>query len=307
MNTLHQWTLRIVALATLVVTSPARADLIGGVNVIAAWQRLPGQYSDVENPERGQVMALDPYASKRAMRYKRLYDVQYESKRSYMGVPLSTLINSYKHRGSHQFVILHFEHGMQVPIRVSDVKRQGLFLATEACNARGLDCTTAFEAVSRRDVYGTDEDPRPLEFTWNKVVISKRWHPGTRSEEPRGFLPWMHVGTLTGIEFADEDAYKNQFVVGASGGEQIFQKRCQYCHSARSVGARFGWDFVSPLPLYEKRPIDNLLNHVKYRKAMAQQLGIQMPPQKDFEPEEVKLLWQWMRDVAHQPLKRYAP
>ena len=294
-------------LALAGAASPAKADLVGGVNVIAAWHRLPGQYSDIENPERGKVMALDPYAIKRGMRFKRLYDVQYGEKRAYMGIPLTALMGAYKHRGNHQFAILHFEHGMQVPIRISDIKRLDLFLATETCRTRAADCTTTFEAVERRDVYGEEEDPRPLGFSWNKLVVSKRWHPGTRVEEPTGFLPWMHVGTLTGIEFADEGAYNAQFVVGTSGGEKIFQKRCQYCHGARSVGARFGWDFVSPLPLYEKRPVDNLLNHVKYRKAMAQQMGIQMPPQKDFEPEEVQMLWQWMRDVARQPLKRYTP
>lgn len=303
----YRWMIRFCLAAVAAATSPARADLVGGVNVVAVWQRLPGQYSGVENPERGQVQGIDPYALKRSMSFKRLYDVQYGRKRAYMGAPLIAVIDAYKHRGAAQFAILHFDHGIQVPIRISDIKRQSLFLATEACQTRPSDCKTAFEAVERHDVYGSDKDPRPLNFSWNKLVVSKRWHPGTRTEEPTGFMPWTHTGTLTGIELADEAAYNKQFVVGTSGGEQIFQKRCQYCHGVRSVGASFGWDFVSPLPLFEKRPVDSLLNHVKYRKAMAPKLGIQMPPQKDFEPEEVDMLWQWMRDVAHQPLKPYKP
>jgi mono/diheme cytochrome c family protein len=289
------------------MSETASADLVGGVNVLAAWKRQPGQHSDVENPDRGTVTAIDPYEFKRALGPKRLMDLQYGERRSYRGVPLADLVNAYKAGARLDMVILHFEGGMRVPLLRRDLGDLGAFVAVEACNERGKDCAPSFEDVGRRDVYGDTEDPRPIKFSWNKLVVRKAWHPGSRSVEPKKFSPWYHVDTLSGLEFADSAAYEAQFAVGTSGGEAVYFDRCQYCHSTRHVGARFGWDFVTPLALYEKRAPDNLLNHVKYPKAMAQRLGIQMPPQKDVGAAEMQRLWDWMRDVAKQRLKPYAP
>lgn len=299
--------LKLALLAWLLPTDLAFADVVAGVNVIAAWQRQAGQYSDIENPERGTQYAIDPYELKGGLRTKKLMDLQYDERRTYRAIPLAALVSAYKAGAKFDMVVLHFENGMRVPVLKSDLGTLQAYLAAEACDDHGKNCGPSFEPVERHDVYAMGQDPRPIQFTWNKLVVAKPWHPVTRKVDRRAFSPWHHTDSLVGLEFVDSEAYYRQFAVGRSGGDKVFENRCQFCHGARLVGARFGWDFVSPLPLHEKRSAENLLNHVKYPKAMAERLGLQMPPQKDVDASEMKTLWLWMRDVARQRLNSYAP
>lgn len=284
----------LMLLALLIVATEARSDLVGGVNVLASWNRQAGAHSDIENPERGKVKTIDPYQLSKRLKVRKLYDVQYGEARYVKSVPLTALVDAAARSSDADLVILHFENGMQVPLKRDALAHLGAYLAVEACNAKGRACEPAFEDV------GDDDDPRPVVFTWNKLVVGK-------SARGKGFSPWHHTDTLKGIELADDAAYRAQLEIGEPRGLAVYEARCQVCHGARQVGARFGWDFVTPLPLHEKRPPENLLNHVKYPKVMARRLGLQMPNQPDVTLGEIEQLWRWMRAAAKKPLGRYLP
>lgn len=289
------------------LSSTARADLVGDVNTLQVWTRRPGSYSDDENPVRKGVVSLDPFRLKSGLTVKSLKDVQYDRKVSYRGVPLAAVVKASKPEENADLVLLHFENEMIVPIPIAKLKRLNAFLAFEACSERGRECKSEFEEVPRSAVYGDSPDPRPIQFSWNKIVVGDRWHPDIANNEQNEFSPWLYVDSLRGIEFVNSAAYYRQFAIGKSGGDEVFRARCQFCHAVRFVGAHFGWDFVTPLPIAEKRTPATLTLHVKYRKAMAPKLGIRMPPQNDVELEEMTRLWKWMRDMSRVPAAAYKP
>jgi hypothetical protein len=68
-----------------------------------------------------------------------------------------------------------------------------------------------------------------------------------------------------------------------------------------------GWDFVHPLPIYEKRSPEILLNHIKYPKIRAKQMGLMMPTQPDMEISEAESLWKWLKLAAQKPTPEYRP
>lgn len=295
---MRRFPLVVTTILVLGAASLARADLTGNVNVLAVWARKAGSYSDGAQAGRGRSATLDPYKSSRRLEVRKLHDPQYGETRVYRGIPLSALAKTEVARGLDR-ALFHFANGMIVPLDLVRLGKSDGFLAVEICDAKGKECSVDFPRAPRRDVYAIDEDPNPIVFSWNKVVLP--------SADERGFSPWRHADTLVGVEFVDGEAYDAQFAVGSSGGQRVFLERCQFCHGARKVGATFGWDFVDPLPLHEKRDAANLLNHVKYPKAMAQRLGLQMPPQKDVDASSIQDLWRWMRDVAKTKVKPYRP
>ena len=101
-------------------------------------------------------------------------------------------------------------------------------------------------------------DARPITFTGNKVVVIERWHPAVPAKALGVFSPWVHADTLIGIELASAPAYYGQFDVPGGAdvhkGLEQFQQSCQFCHGARGVGAKLGWDFVEPTAMYSYRP-----------------------------------------------------
>jgi mono/diheme cytochrome c family protein len=284
--------------------STCHAERNKGAQSLEAWTRQPGKYSDEQNPDRKGVLAIDPFQLK--LRTKTLEDIQVGQKVSYRGIALATLVKNAKAAAGTDLVLLHFENGMLVPIPIGQLGRLDAFLALEVCNERGKNCKNEFEPVSRTAIYLESPDPRPIKFTWNKIVVGSLWHP----ELPKGdndFSPWLYINSLKGIEFANSAAYYQQFANGKSTGDQVFRARCQYCHSVRYVGAKMGWDFINPLPIYEKRTPATLTGHVKYEKSMAYKMGTQMPPQKDVEDEEMKRVWEWAREFGRTPVRAYSP
>lgn len=296
-----------LTMVQLLQSLPARADLVGDAQGIQVWTRQPGSYSDEQSPVRHGVVSLAPHQLKTPLTVKTLMDIQYDRRVTYRGLALKDLISSVTLAADTDLALLHFENGMIVPMPITRLARLNAFLALEVCKGRGRACEKGFDAVPRASVYGEDEDPRPIEFSWNKLVVGSRWHPDVVKTDADGFSPWLHVDSLKGIEFANAAAYYRQFAVGRSGGESVFRARCQFCHAVRFVGASFGWDFVRPLPLAEKRTPATLTGHVKYKKAMATRLGIQMPPQDDVNLPEMTRLWQWMKDLTREPAKAYRP
>lgn len=268
------------------------------------WSRHAGSHSDDAQIPKDQMR--DVYVSQFKLERRKKSDEQYHRPETFLGIPLVTLIKSYKPKFQDNAVILHFANGMAVPLPLDDdvLAKLDVFVATKICPAKG-PCAAEFPSVSRDDVYSVTSDPLPLTFKWNKVVVSDPWHPNVPKARSQIFSPWRHVDTLTGLEFVHWDKYAGQFQLGAPEGEKVFFERCQFCHGVRHVGASFGWDVVIPLPLHEKRTPETLHNHVKYPKIQAREMGISMPTQGDVTPEEMRAVWAWMKLAQKQKLKPY--
>ena len=74
------------------------------------------------------------------------------------------------------------------------------------------------------------------------------------------------------------------------------------------MGARFGWDFVEPTPIYSyRKPTRNLFLHVAYKPLDAAERGLMMPAMKFMSEADTALLWQWLKAVATKPMPAYAP
>lgn len=275
--------------------------------VISMWTRKKGSFGDDQNPSKGRVTDLDLMTLK--LQRRSLVDLQYGRKLSFRGIPLVEVLKSYERHGGDDLALLHFDNGMIVPVPVSGgaLAKINAFVAVGVCEPKGT-CASEFEPVAKADAYSVTNDPRPIEFAANKLVVGDAWHPETEGRPEGGFSPWRYVDSLSGVEFVNAAAYYRQFELGDAAGLAVFRHRCQFCHGVRYVGATFGWDFVKPLALYEKRPPDQLLNHVKYPKTYAKERGLMMPAQTDIDATEIKSVWLWMRSAAlRQKMPSYSP
>lgn len=300
-------TLRLISLGYLITSALTAYGQMGAVNSLAMWSRKPGNFSDIENPEKNNLKTLDLTQFK--MQKRTMHDAQYDREVTYKGVPLTQILSSYKPNDHDNMVILHFDNGMAIPIMLNPdvLSRLDPFLALEICENKN-ECVTSFPSISKDEVYGLSDDPRPLTFTWNKLVVSKAWHPAVPASKIGIFSPWRHADSLAGVEFVNASAYYRQFEFGRGAGERVFTARCQFCHGIRNIGARYGWDYATPLPIYEKRSPEHLLNHVKYPKVLAKKKGLMMPTQDDVTLPEMQALWQWMKVGAkRKTLPAYQP
>lgn len=123
------------------------------------------------------------------------------------------------------------------------------------------------------------------------------------------FSPFKHANSLKKITIQSREAWYGQFMYSKEGkaleGMQVFIERCQYCHGVNLKGASYGWDFVYPLELYNRRSADSLFIHVKYKKQDAVERALMMPPQHSISEKEAKSLWYWMKKAAEsQRLER---
>ncbi|MEN9835925.1 MAG: hypothetical protein RL011_2118 [Pseudomonadota bacterium] len=299
--------LRTLGLGYLLTFTLSATAQTGAVNTLAMWSRKPGNFSDIENPDKSNLKTLD--LSKFKLQKRIMRDAQYDRDVTYKGIPLTQVLNSYKPSEHDNMVILHFDNGMAIPLMLdpSVLSRLDPFLALEICEPK-TDCVTSFPSIGKDEVYGLSDDPRPLTFTWNKVVVSKEWHPAVPASKSGIFSPWRHSDSLAGIEFVNATAYYRQFEFDKGAGEKVFKARCQFCHSIRNVGAHYGWDYATPLAIYEKRSPEHLLNHVKYPKVQAKKKGLMMPTQDDVTLGEMQALWQWMKAGAkRKTLPPYQP
>lgn len=278
-------------------------------NKIEIYSRAKGNYVDdrVVKPQNFLIVNLDSLKAEK----KTLFDVQYEQKQTYRGVSLSQILAKGKPAAHDDYVLLHFHNEMIVPFKndPATVKKLNLFVATSVVEKSGKPLPT-FPPVAKKDE--ELKDPRPITFSGNKLVASSMWHPNVKAMDAKaGFSPWLYTDSLKAIEFVNKNAYYKQFgnlsSSGAIMGFRVFQNRCQYCHGARHVGAGFGWDYVDPLPIYEKRDATTLLYHVKYPKWDALKRGLMMPAQKGVTDSEVNALWQWLKTVATSKMLPYQP
>ena len=207
-------------------------------------------------------------------------------------------------------VLLHFHNGMIVPLPFRDaraMKRLDPLIALGRSAAADAPYLAEFPPIDR-SVEGY-ADVRQVTFAGNKLVVSERWHPELSAQAIESFSPWQTTSSLTGIEFVEANAYYRQFLPTADvrPGFEIFRHNCQFCHGVNKVGASYGWDYATPLPLhtYRSNP-ERLYMHIHYRveyKATWQK----MPALKHVTESEAALLWQWMRAASSAPTPMAAP
>jgi mono/diheme cytochrome c family protein len=279
------------------------------------WVRVPGQHAggNVVLRERLQSVDLDTLALKEVERF----DVQYGSTRRYRGASLVQLIEQYGPPAGTDLALIHCANGMIVPVPFRDpaaLARMDVLVANRVWTPdSGGRWTRRFPAVPRQSTMFRDR--RPITFFGAKLVASSAWHPYLKPGTEGTFSPWMHTDTPVGIELVRSAAYDRQLEPAttassspaAMAGRQVFRTTCQFCHGARDVGAKFGWDVVDPIPLASWRRPSSLYFHVTLRRADAPALGMMMPALKHLSGDDVKAVWEYLRLLAGGPQPPYAP
>jgi hypothetical protein len=291
-------------------TSPASAPPPAAApSLVETWVRASGPVTG-DQPPRQAVATLNLDALP-LVEVERV-DIQYEGLRAFRGIAVKTVIDRLAPDASLDLAILHFANGMAIPLPFRDaavMKRLDPFIARAMETYRkGPIKTDFFLDVPKK---GAMADARPIVFHGNKVVVSERWHPAVAPGAQPAFSPWAHADTLVAIELAASGPYYRQFDVGGGlpvqRGLAVFEETCQFCHGARKVGAKFGWDFVDPTPIYTyQKASRNLFYHVAYKPLDAAQKGLMMPALKFMTETDAAALWQWMKAVATNPMPPYA-
>jgi mono/diheme cytochrome c family protein len=301
----------VVAIAPLLArAAAAKPAATASANTVEIWIRGQGAVQGDQAP-RGRAQRLDLDAL-RLVDAKRV-DVQYGGARAMRGIALASVIEAFGPDPSVDLAILHFANGMAVPVPFRDreaMKRLDPFIARGMETRAGGPVRVGFFPDIRRKA--STEDPRPIVFSGNKIVVAELWHPAVATSAQPAFSPWRHTDSLTGVELVAAKAYYHQFEVGGGDlvqrGGAVFQQSCQFCHGVRKVGAKFGWDFVEPAPIWSlHRPSKNLFLHVAYKPLDATERGIMMPAMRFMSQDDAELLWHWLKAVATSPLPAYAP
>lgn len=225
-------------------------------------------------------------------------DLQYPGeKMKYRGVYLRALLETIERNGRSDLVLLHFANGMVVPMPIDDLevlKALDPFIATE------LQVNTLWISAFPMVTKGAEgRDARPLKFGKNKLVVATRAHPfTTKAAQADGFSPFFFCDSLIGIEFVRSGEWYKQFDVGRTDAEKagfvVFKSHCQYCHSVRELGGRYGIDFIKPKPVVERLQVQGLYLHVRYRDRDAPEKGQMMPFFKDLTKDDVTALHAWL-------------
>ena len=278
-------------------------------SIIEIWVRGAGPMNG-DQASRGRTQRLD--LDTLSLTDSKRFDAQYGDTRAVRGIALAAVIASFAPDPSLDLAILHFANGMAIPVPFRDVavmKRIDPFIARGMETNPGGPVRAGFFPAIRRK--GATEDPRPIVFAGNKVVVPVLWHPATVDTAQPKFSPWRHADSLTDIELVGSHPYYRQFAVGGDftqAGQVVFQQSCQFCHGVRKFGAKFGWDFVEPTPIWSlHKPPKNLFLHVAYKPLDAAERGLMMPAMTFMSQDDAALLWRWMKAVATNPLPPYAP
>lgn len=236
-------------------------------------------------------------------------DAQTGATQTFRGVTLQALIDQAAPGATLDLVVLHFQNGMVVPLPFRDdaVMKQLDPLVATALKAKD-GWTPGFPPLPKRD--SGARDTRPITFEGNKLVVASLVHP-LQPKAVDEASPFLHVDTLTGLEFAVSAAWDAQFSAGDAAplkeGQRVFLTRCQFCHGVKKVGASFGWDFVDPIPVSEHRTAKSLALHVRSREGDAPEKGLMMPPLRDVTEAEVKSVWSWIQAIGKKGPRPYAP
>ena len=295
---------RLCVLSSLVVAVPAFA-----ASPINVWVRGVGNYgtTTADPPKQGlKSIDLDKLPQQQGQRT----DTQYGTAAFYRGVALRDVIASYAPPQGTDTVLVHFHNGMIVPLPYREERamaRLDPLIATGRAATAAGPYSGEFPPVSKA-VEGF-ADIRQVAFSGNKMVVKERWHPDQTEQGMANFTPWAITGSVIGLEFVDGTAYFRQFLPNAEvrPGFEIFRQNCQFCHGVRKVGASYGWDYATPLPLHTYRSdAQRLYMHIHYRVEYKQTWQM-MPALKHVTEAEAGLLWRWMQAVSGAPITRYTP
>lgn len=276
------------------------AHAIAGPTV-QTWVRSPGaSESDAQPPANARPIDLGRFRHVEA----RLFDPQYQSERSYRGVPLASVLASLPGGPALDTALLRFDNGMLIPIsRWPDSNESPFFALAHSNDGQHFD--DQLPEVPKKG--HTDDDPRPIRFAGHKLV-----YRGDDARELPAWNPWRHVSSLVAIELVNGAAWARQFpeldARGSKEGRALYDQYCAACHGVRGVGARFGWDVVSPIPLARHRTSPGMLYyHVKFRELDAAERGFMMPAIPPITEAQAAALFAWLKRAAEKPLEPYAP
>lgn len=279
------------------------------------WLRKPGEYADGTDWPRDHLVTVDLTTKKQTVRTQ--FDDQYERSVTVRGYDLKSIIADYRKntlsnsRNAGEVVdtvLMHFANKMLIPIGLNSkgaspsIDKMQLFVARQIKDGSWSE---VFPEVVKEDP--KYPDPRPLRFDGNKLVVA----PAKGAISSKHLAPWRYADSLVGLEFVNWQAWQQQFLVvdtaSVKAGHGEFLERCAPCHGVRRIGARYGWDFVDPLPVIKQKTPETLLAHVKYPKWDALERGLMMPVQKDVTAPEIKNLWSWLEAVANHKPTAYKP
>lgn len=294
---------RVLVLLSLIWAAPASAAEPAAIEI---WERPAGQYAYNDGPSPTAVVTVDRKALK-LVESKR-QDAQYGRALNYRGIELAKLITQAKPSAAVDLALLRFRNGMMIPVRLDALATLDPFVAYEFEESGSGEWLSEFPFVRESD----DEyaDARPIEFAGNKVVVVSPAHPMVAKELQESFSPWVHADSLKTIELVNSKAWYGQYAVAGGAdvkqGLDVFRGTCQFCHGARNVGARYGWDFVDPVPIVEHRPsAKRLLLHVKFRAADAADRGVRMPALAKMTEAQASLLMAWLKAIATGDMPPY--
>ncbi len=299
------WFVPLSILAGFLVSAAARAEAC--LDEVTWYTRTPGQYTDVEHPEKKdeRKLILD---NKKQQRVK-MNDVQYEAMVDVTGYRFTDLaaMNDFAKHGD--TALLHFGNGMVIPHSLSDTAYNTQLDLFVACGYFDGGRAAPFPRADRS--VPEYRDPKPVTFRQNKIVVKTKMHPLHQYPDRSGFTPWRHADSLVAIEIVTMVPYFAQFAPSDQSlgdGLGVYMSRCQYCHGLRKIGASFGWNFTGPWPLHVRRDVDSLLAQVKNDNPRAFETGSVMPHQKDISLTEVQSLWKFVRHMSERPsLNSYEP
>jgi len=241
-----------------------------------------------------------------------LTDAQYDGKRrKYRYVTVEDLLKKIAPPANVDVALLHFANGMVIPLAFRDA---ALMQRLRPAVARQIELdgkwTNVLPEVRRGESESNIVDPRPIRFAGNKLVVAERAHPDLYPNTDAQFSPWLHASALHAIELAQQKAWLQQFDVAPEvrAGYEVWSHTCRFCHGVRKEGARFGWDFVDPLPISDVRKSDGSLHfHVRYRTPDSAARGLQMPALPFVTQKNAADVLAWVRALADHPLNPYTP
>jgi mono/diheme cytochrome c family protein len=309
--------------STSFISGPILATAVSLVSPLAALAAdEPGRIVDAWIRPAGQAAAFEDSAASSRLRIDlaslpktegRRFDAQYGKYLWFEGVSLEDLLARLRPASHADLALLHFANGMVVPLPLKDrrvLDQLDPFIALRMRSAPGGRYDPEFPPLARKST-GFADVPS-THFSGNKLVVARLWHPAVSEKIQADFSPWALVDSLTAIELVQAAAYYQQFDVDpspeAQAGLSLFRQSCQFCHGARRLGAKFGWDFVEPTPLYtyRKGPA-RLYFHVHFRRYDAVDRGQQMPALRSMDEADAKYLWQWLKAIGSRPMLPYTP
>jgi mono/diheme cytochrome c family protein len=301
----------LVAIAAGCLSGPAAAvEKPAAKIIVEGWVRPAGN-ADATEASTGARVGID-LASLPVTRGRR-FDAQLDKYLWFEGVPVATVIAQLKPADAVDLALLHFSNGMTVPLPFRDKRVMDQLDPFIALGARAVaDGPYRAELPPLVRKGSAFADAPAIHFSGNKVVVARLWHPAVGDAIQADFSPWAFVDSLVGVELVEAAPYYRQFDVDskpeARTGLALFQQSCQFCHGARKVGAKFGWDFVEPTPLYSYRKGGTrLYYHVHFRRYDAVQRGQNMPALKSMTKGDAENLWQWLAAIGTRPMPPYTP